>query len=402
MVRIVGTQGNDSLFGTPDDDLILGSGGHDVLHGVGGSDTLDGGLGADTFNGGQGLDFVEYINSAAVIVNLETGTAAGGHAFGDVFNSIEGILGSTQNDLLIGNARDNVILGRDGRDVILGGEGRDELAGGEGNDNIDGGNGADTIRGGPGADRLDAGVSGSEDDVSFQFAASGVTVDLTTGRGTRGEALGDTYRNFDGIIGSRHDDHLIGDDNANFIRSEAGIDTMEGRGGDDSLIGSGILSGGEGNDGLFGAGTLNGNQGDDVLAGSDGNDTINGGLGNDSISAVRGADVLRGGNGEDVFIFVGGDSTVALGQDRILDFARGEDTLNLRSIDAIQGNMSLNDEFDFIGRNAFTGTAGELRFFVSLANNATFVQTDENGDGVADLQVILEGQIELTAADFLL
>lgn len=110
--------------------------------------------------------------------------------------------------------------------------------------------------------------------------------------------------------------------------------------------------------------------------------------------------MLSGGTGADTFIFDDGHS--ARGDDEadlIADFSSEEgDIIDLSAIDAIKG--AADDAFTFIGEAAFSGTAGELQVY-SLGED-TFVAGDVNGDGVADFLIRVEGQVELTSADFVL
>jgi Ca2+-binding RTX toxin-like protein len=71
--------------------------------------------------------------------------------------------------------------------------------------------------------------------------------------------------------GGDGDDMIIGNGDANILRSERGEDELRGRGGDDTLDGD------DGPDQLFGG------NGDDTLDGGRGNDHLNGGDGNDSL-----------------------------------------------------------------------------------------------------------------------
>jgi len=102
---------------------------------------------------------------------------------------------------------------------------------------------------------------------------------------------------------------------------------------------------------------LTGNAGDDVLVGNGGDDTLIGG---------EGADEMTGGEGADLFVIEGNDI--------ITDFASGEDTIDLSGYD-----------FTYVGENAFTGTAGELRVEDGM------LMGDIDGDGVADLFVDVQG-----------
>lgn len=163
--------------------------------------------------------------------------------------------------------------------------GDDSLSGGAGNDSLYGGEGLDTLEGGTGADHLEGGAG--QDTADYSASSAAVTVDLAAGTGVGGDAQGDTLVGVDGIIGSDHDDTLLGyngqsltgdvaTDYTNIFDGGAGDDYIDGRGGDDILRGGAdddtIVAGG-GDDQLFGDG------GDDVFdvdAGF-GRDTLSGG-----------------------------------------------------------------------------------------------------------------------------
>ena len=112
---IEGTPAPDTLIGTSDDDLIKGRDSNDVLRG---------GLGADTLDGESGADWADYLGGGDVTVNLETGEASGA-ATGDVYISIESIVGSSFDDQLTGDAGSNILRGGLGADALDGGAGTD-------------------------------------------------------------------------------------------------------------------------------------------------------------------------------------------------------------------------------------------------------------------------------------
>jgi hypothetical protein len=85
-------------------------------------------------------------------------------------------------------------------------------------------------------------------------------------------------------------------------------------------------------------------------------------------------------------------------RDAINDFTRGEDIINLSSIDARQG-VNGNQAFTFIGTAAFSAI-GQLRYEVS--GTKVFVEGDVNNDRVADFQIEVRGLTALTASDFIL
>ncbi|MCG8435796.1 MAG: FG-GAP-like repeat-containing protein, partial [Gammaproteobacteria bacterium] len=74
-----------------------------TLNGGAGDDTLISGAGADALDGGADTDTVDYsASSAAVNVNLDTGTGTGGDAQGDTYTNIEGVIGSDHDDTVYG------------------------------------------------------------------------------------------------------------------------------------------------------------------------------------------------------------------------------------------------------------------------------------------------------------
>jgi len=127
-----------------------------------------------------------------------------------------------------------------------------------------------------------------------------------------------------------------------------------------------------------------------------------GGGDNDTITGGTGADTLLGGTGNDRFVFLRqtDSGTFTTTSDRIADFARGQDVIDLFGIDARTTNAVPNDAFSFIGAAAFTTVAGQLRY--SSAAGVTTVLMDVNGDGTADMTIRLTGTLALTAQDFIL
>jgi len=122
---IIGTDGDDDLVGTAGDDTIIALDGNDTLAGLAGADLLDGGAGIDT---------ITFDGSAAVTVDLATGTGSGGDAEGDTYFGIENVVGTVFGDDITGNSATNVISGRAGGDTLTGGAGNDVLIGGNGAD----------------------------------------------------------------------------------------------------------------------------------------------------------------------------------------------------------------------------------------------------------------------------
>ncbi|RJL07998.1 calcium-binding protein [Paracoccus siganidrum] len=284
--------------------------------------------------------------------------------------------GTAQDDRIAGTQTADIINGRAGDDWLAGHRGDDRLTGGLGNDTLLGGAGNDTLLGGAGRDQLQGGAG---DDL------------------LRGGAGNDT------LNGGAGHDRLEGGAGNDILRGAAGRDTLLGGNGNDSLHGgqgADRLLGGNGNDRLFGqAGNdlLQGGAGNDLLDGGAGNDTLRGGAGQDRLIGGAGSDVLYGGAGADIFVFrAPSDSPVGAGRDRIMDFQRGLDRLDLRQIDAdtgLAGNQSL----------AFSGTAAAAHsVWYARAGENLILRGDVDGDGRADFAIELAGLSQLAETDFLL
>jgi hypothetical protein len=85
--------------------------------------------------------------------------------------------------------------------------------------------------------------------------------------------------------------------------------------------------------------------------------------------------------------------------DVILDFhAAQDDIIDLSAIDARKGGG--DNAFTFIGTAAFSGAKGQLRY--QDPGDDLLVQGDTNGDGVADISLLLARLSPLGAGDFVL
>jgi serralysin len=305
--------------------------------------------------------------------------------FGD--QSTSGLGG---NDTIGAGAGNDTIYGGSGDDSADGGADNDLLFGNAGNDTISGGAGRDTIIGGAGADSLSGGATDG-DTVSYAGSDAAVTVRITFGSTTTaagGHAAGDQLNGFDAVIGSAFDDVIV-DTVKGTVAFGGNDNTFAGGAGDDTLrLGGGADRG----DGGTGADVLFGEDGNDTLMGNDGADLLTGGIGQDR---------LNGGAGADHFIFTARthSTTDVAGRDIITDFSHVErDKIDLRTIDAIAGGA--NDHFTFVGRAAFSGTAGELRLFDT--GPSIVVQVDVNGDKSADFAIMVQTVATLLAGDFFL
>lgn len=128
------------------------------------------------------------------------------------------------------------------------------------------------------------------------------------------------------------------------------------------------------------------------------NDTLTGGAGNDILVGGIGKDLLAGGAGNDTFDFnalseMGSLSTT---RDVISDFVRGQDKIDLSTLDANTTTVT-NDAFIYLGNVAnFTG-AGQLRF----SGGVLYGNTDTN-NSTAEFAIQLTGTAALAVSDFVM
>jgi Ca2+-binding RTX toxin-like protein len=182
------------------------------------------------------------------------------------------IYGTAGGDNLVGTADYDIISAGAGDDVIDGGAGPDKMAGQDGNDTFIGGAGVDYMDGGAGVDT-----------VNYQTSGAGVIVDLRSGKGSGGDAEGDTLVNIENLVGSQYADKLFGND------------------------------------------------ADNRLDGGLGNDRLNGGGGNDVLIGGAGNDQLTGGDNADAFLFAVRPYGMQSGVDTITDFQLGQDVLHFHN-----------------------------------------------------------------------
>ncbi|GAB6110262.1 cadherin-like domain-containing protein [Desulfomicrobium salsuginis] len=450
--ELFGDSGNDTIYGGDSIDTLFGGAGDDVLYGHrsdggsdGNQDLLLGGTGNDTLVSlstvrskligcqgadrimGGGIDYVSYeltgddftVNrgeSVYVDLRIQDGVTAqsggedGNDAIGDVLTGIRHILGTygMTGDTLIGNDEANEIYGLDGDDLLVGGGGNDTLWGNDHNDTLEGGAGADFLWGGMHYDM-----------VSYLNAAQGVSIDLRnqSNYGVQsgapgGEEVGDQLWYIDGVIGSAHDDTLIGSsvgDEA-FAAPDswaylAASNRLEGGAGNDLLMGLGApdtLDGGEGidtadyslseaavyvdlnlqdshtaqtgggavtvtlstiDDGTNPGVLYGGNHayGDvlisiENLTGSTYNDTLIGNGGDNVLSGLAGDDSLVGGGGNDTLIGGAGNDTLQGGDGADLIRAGAGDV-----VDGGAGHDVLASEDEYLDVSSFTAITGVER-----------------------------------------
>jgi serralysin len=137
--------------------------------------------------------------------------------------------------------------------------------------------------------------------------------------------------------------------------------------------------------------------GADTVYGETGNDQIDAGNGNDMIVGGAGADELTGGLGADRFVYVATADSAPSGSDKIYDFNALEgDRIDLTMIDA---STATPDDDAFVLAAAFHGIAGEL-VIANAADSSLLVSGDVDGDGLADIAILVKDVAALNAGDF--
>jgi hypothetical protein len=125
---------------------------------------------------------------------------------------------------------------------------------------------------------------------------------------------------------------------------------------------------------------LDGRSGNDWINGGSGNDRLGGGRGGDTLIGGSGRDSLNGGTGADRYVFndVSDSPASRRAQDSV--YFDSSDTIVLKPIDADTAARG-NQAFEFVGDEAFSLKAGELRF------GGSFLEGDVDGDGVSDFSI---------------
>jgi Ca2+-binding RTX toxin-like protein len=306
----------------------------------------------------------------------------------------ERIEGGFGNDVVTGNGGIDILLGEGGNDSLFGGAGADELFGGDGDDRISFDFADTVIDGGLGTDTLVVDATGSIVVTPLSFEAlefvSGSGLTLTGSQFRNGLANNTTVSGTGSLTVNM--DVGVNFLSQNFVFSGSGVTvTVNGTSGIDVMkLGraSHIVDAGGGND---------------QIRGGTAADTIIGGDGNDKIIGFTGADVITGGTGADQFRYMfDTDSGTGANADRITDYEIGVDRLNFSLLDTNLGLAGVQG-FAFVGNGAFSGGgAASIRYQNSGAD--LLVQCDVNGDGISDMEIILQGRAggTLTGADFIL
>ncbi|HYJ29660.1 MAG TPA: M10 family metallopeptidase C-terminal domain-containing protein [Allosphingosinicella sp.] len=151
----------------------------------------------------------------------------------------------------------------------------------------------------------------------------------------------------------------------------------------------------------LGSGFARGNIANSLLYNGDPRSLIENAIGSqaeDWLIANDASNRLTGSGGADRFVFHSVSASSVAAPDTITDFVSGSEKIGLDGIDAISGTPA-NDVFSYIGTNAFSGVAGQLRH--ESVGGTTHIYADVNGDSVADLHIIVNAPV-VTIQDFFL
>ncbi len=261
--------------------------------------------------------------------------------------------GFATDDAIRGSSVRDVINGGGGDDLLFGLAGNDKLVGGSGNDMLFGGLGTDALLGGAGDDEYF--VSETADKIAETLNAGYDTVWSTASRTLSANVERLYLLGNAAVTGT-------GNDLDNEIYAGSAASKLNGRGGNDYLVGGAL---------------------------------------NDQIIGGAGGDYMFGQDGADRFIFAALSDFGTTVLDAIGDFSHAQaDKIDLKSIDPDLVTAG-NQAFSFVGTAGFTIDARfQVRYDTAFGDST--VQIDVNRDGVADFSLILYGVTTVVAGDFLL
>lgn len=386
-----GTSGDDTMSGWDSVDATLyGMGGNDTLFTGTGHNHIYGGAGNDTIvvqsgllSLGDVLDGEAGVNALDVAAHTDLSLATLRN-LQKLTVDTDAMLTVTQFNLFVqylaygGSATLQAktpgtynLSGKttSGRISLKGSTGGDVLVGDAKAQTLDGGAGLDQLTGGGGADIFkfsaltDSQYPGAMDLIAdFTIGTDKIDVSglgftgVTTGTAGAGQlkVRYDSYYNYTYVYdtGTGFGFYMAGNKSALTAADFIGLPPSA----------TVTISGTAGND------VLTGSNANDLLLGYAGADQLIGNGGNDVLDGGTGVDQLTGGAGMDVFRFTTlADSIFASGMDRIADFVKGEDRIDLTGL-------------GFTGVTTGTPTAGQLKLSFDAFYNQTYLR-DLNGTG---------------------
>jgi Ca2+-binding RTX toxin-like protein len=354
MADVTGTNGDNFLPGTTGDDVINALDGNDTVAGTQGHDVVDGGAGYDQFNIRMG-----FTDRFAAATGARTYTVTSGNivdssgTLNSDFSNVERVWLDT-----VGTGNFNDTIDASGFVSANTGFGALRLTLGDGSNTVTGSGMSEWIWTGLGSNTVNTG--GGYDEVYVYFNNSTSSTLTVTGSG------GTVLTSIDGVTNSVTNAELVGLVGTTTNAATTTIDASALTGFTGQLI-------------------FWDNNGSNVDIGSTGSDTFSNVTG-----ATLGHDVYSGNGGADTFDYT--YAIDAMNGDTITDFD-SNDTIDLR-FNNLESGGSPQLCNHFIGSAAFSGVAGQYRYFA--IGGQTFVQVDSNGDSVADQTLtISNGQFAL-------
>jgi len=334
-----------------------------VSDGVGGTDTDKGGTLDITYmlNGTLHNDTISLLDSGSVdmkgfdsimftaqdvgdnfsILSMEA-TINSGTTGSDITINVTAAVTDADGDVATGNFdvtfdADGNISGDGSSEVLVGGSGNDYIIGLGGDDTLIGHGGDDILMGGTGNDMIDGGAE--NDTVSYELAAAGVIVDLSTQGNSTADVSGgdgdDVLANIENVLGSNYNDTITGDSGANVLDGGAGNDTLIGGAGNDTLIG------GDGNDILVSDIQTSGNN--LVTTTDSGADGIDGGAGFDTLVLM---------NNDNINFGALNDTNNPIKNIEVIDLTNGDHQLTNLSLSDVVNMTDGNNDLYILGNNS--------------------------------------------------
>ena len=193
---------------------------------------------------------------------------------------------------------------------------------------------------------------------------------------------GDTRSLVENAIGGVGDDEITGNQARNWLTGNQGADALWGGANRDTL------SGGNDRDWLYGE------DGRDRLRGQNGDDRLDGGAEDDVLIGGAGFDQMTGGTGADSFRFRDvEDSPLGARADQVLDFASGQDLVDLSEL--ISGTFEIAIDSAFVGGGVASVKTREK-------DGRIVIQIDVDGDANTDMKIFLMETLSVSETDFLL
>jgi Ca2+-binding RTX toxin-like protein len=332
-------------------------------------------------NGAGARQLIATLQSGATLVATDIAVeGGGGGSEGRVIN------GTAGDDSIAGSAGDDTINGLGGNDTLVGEEGVDAMLGGDGDDVLQGRDGAfaspgaseETLDGGLGNDTFHADAA---DDVILDAGGVDrlVVYDMSWTLAAGFEHL--TLRNDESESGFTG----IGNELDNHVEATWAGSRLEGRDGDDTLVGA---------SGQGGPNVLLGGAGDDSLVSGGMDDRLDGGLGVDTLIGL-GAEI---GDGES---FVFSVAPGAANADVIVHFEQfSRIVLDGAAMQQIGPSGALDDA-RFSANSTGTAQDASDRVVYNTSNGQLWYDADGNGSGAAQLIATLQSAPDLVANDIM-